>query len=197
MENNIILSDKLPLISEAEKQSFIETFIERMESGEHDVFEMFIQIKQLESMFTELVKHDRIKQILDNEFENQEKKFNRCGFVVEKASKSTYIYENDATICELKEKIKDREKLLKAIPLSGMADPETGEMLYPPLRKVTDYIKLTKKNNPGNYYPDQPTEANKPVVKTTIKTTQPVNTQSSIEYLYPPFDSKITSNPDA
>ena len=146
MENNIILSDKLPLISEAEKQSFIETFIERMESGEHDVFEMFIQIKQLESMFTELVKHDRIKQILDNEFENQEKKFNHCGFVVEKASKSTYIYENDATICELKEKIKDREKLLKAIPLSGMADPETGEMLYPPLRKVTDYIKLTKKN---------------------------------------------------
>ena len=146
MENNIILLDKLPLISEAEKQSFIETFIERMESGEHDVFEMFIQIKQLESMFTELVKHDRIKQILDNEFENQEKKFNRCGFVVEKASKSTYIYENDATIYELKEKIKDREKLLKAIPLSGMADPETGEMLYPPLRKVTDYIKLTKKN---------------------------------------------------
>ena len=146
MENNIILSDKLPLISEAEKQSLIETFIERMESGEHDVFEMVIQIKQLESMFTELVKHDRVKQILDGEFENQEKKFNRCGFVVEKASKSTYIYENDATICELKEKIKDREKLLKAIPLSGMADPETGEMLYPPLRKVTDYIKLTKKN---------------------------------------------------
>ena len=146
MKNNIILSDKLPLISEAEKQSFIELFIEKMESGEHDVFEMYIQIKQLESMFTELVKHDRIKQILDNEFENQEKKFNRCGFVVEKASKSTYIYENDATICELKEKIKDREKLLKAIPLSGMADPETGEMLYPPLRKVTDYIKLTKKN---------------------------------------------------
>ena len=54
-----------------------------------------------------------------------------------------------------------------------------------------------QKNNSGNYYPDQPTEANKPVVKTTIKTTQPVNTQSSIEYLYPPFDSKITSNPDA
>lgn len=146
MKNNIILSDKLPLISEAEKQSFIELFIEKMESGEHDVFELYIQIKQLESMFSELVKHDRVKQILDSEFENQEKKFNRCGFVVEKASKSTYIYENDATICELKEKIKDREKLLKAIPLSGMADPETGEMLYPPLRKVTDYIKLTKKN---------------------------------------------------
>ena len=146
MKNNIILSDKLPLISEAEKQSFIELFIEKMESGEHDVFELYIQIKQLESMFSELVKHDRVKQILDSEFENQEKKFNRCGFVVEKASKSTYIYENDATICELKEKIKDREKLLKAIPLSGMVEPETGEMLYPPLRKVTDYIKLTKKN---------------------------------------------------
>ena len=146
MKNNIILSDKLPLISEAEKQSFIELFIEKMESGEHDVFELYIQIKQLESMFSELVKHDRVKQILDSEFENQEKKFNRCGFVVEKASKSTYSYENDATICELKEKIKDREKLLKAIPLSGMADPETGEMLYPPLRNVTDYIKLTNKN---------------------------------------------------
>ena len=74
MKNNIILSDKLPLISEAEKQSFIESFIEKMESGEHDVFELYIQIKQLESMFSELVKHDRVKQILDSEFENQEKK---------------------------------------------------------------------------------------------------------------------------
>lgn len=41
--------------------------------------------------------------------------------------------------------IKAREKMLQALPASGMADPETGEILYPPTRTSKTVIKTTFK----------------------------------------------------
>lgn len=41
--------------------------------------------------------------------------------------------------------IKAREAMLKNLPLSGMADPETGEMVYPPARSAKTTIKTTFK----------------------------------------------------
>ncbi len=42
--------------------------------------------------------------------------------------------------------IKAREAMLKNLPASGMADPETGEMVYPPARSSKTTIKTTFKN---------------------------------------------------
>lgn len=41
--------------------------------------------------------------------------------------------------------IKAREAMLKALPASGMADPETGELIYPPARSSKTTIKTTFK----------------------------------------------------
>ena len=41
--------------------------------------------------------------------------------------------------------IKEREKMLKNLPASGMADPETGEMLYPAPKFSKTIIKSTVK----------------------------------------------------
>ena len=41
--------------------------------------------------------------------------------------------------------IKAREAMLKSLPTSGMADPETGEMVYPPARSAKTTIKTTFK----------------------------------------------------
>lgn len=41
--------------------------------------------------------------------------------------------------------IKAREAMLKNLPASGMADPETGEMVYPPARSSKTTIKTTFK----------------------------------------------------
>lgn len=41
--------------------------------------------------------------------------------------------------------IKAREAMLKNLPASGMADPETGEMVYPPARSAKTTIKTTFK----------------------------------------------------
>ena len=49
------------------------------------------------------------------------------------------------TLEALKADIKEREELLKKLPRSGMADPETGEMIYPPARSSKTIIKTTFK----------------------------------------------------
>ena len=148
MENNIIILDSknLPLISEADKFDYVEGFVEYMGSGEKDELELYIQAKQMASMFNEIVNHPKVKQFVDAKFSNDKEKHDICGFVIEKASRSTYDYKNDARWVELDKEIKEREKLLKAIPVSGMADPETGEMVYPPIKKPSEFFKLTNKN---------------------------------------------------
>lgn len=42
--------------------------------------------------------------------------------------------------------IKEREAMLKTLPASGMADPETGEVIYPPARSSKTIVKTTFKN---------------------------------------------------
>ena len=41
--------------------------------------------------------------------------------------------------------IKAWEQTLKGLPTSGLADPDTGEMLYPPVKSSKTIIKATKK----------------------------------------------------
>lgn len=50
------------------------------------------------------------------------------------------------TMDALKADIKERESTLKSLPASGMADPETGEVIYPPSRTSKTTVKTTFKN---------------------------------------------------
>lgn len=49
------------------------------------------------------------------------------------------------TLEALKADIKEREKMLKGLPRTGMADPDTGEVLFPPARSSKTTIKTTFK----------------------------------------------------
>lgn len=46
---------------------------------------------------------------------------------------------------EIEGRIKERQQMLKTLPLSGMADPETGELLLPPTKSSKTSIKTTFK----------------------------------------------------
>lgn len=46
---------------------------------------------------------------------------------------------------QIDNRLKQIEKALKVMPVSGMADPETGEMWYPPVKSSKTIIKATKK----------------------------------------------------
>ena len=47
----------------------------------------------------------------------------------------------DAVMADIKEK----EKLLRALPASGLTDPDTGEIFYPPARSSKTTLKVTFK----------------------------------------------------
>ena len=60
------------------------------------------------------------------------------------SGKTTYYYDNDRVWCDLRDKLKEREKLLSAIKGSlEVINEETGEIetLYPPYSKVSEYVK--------------------------------------------------------
>lgn len=46
---------------------------------------------------------------------------------------------------EIDAHIKEWEKVLKSMPATGLADPNTGEMLYPPVKSSKTIIKATTK----------------------------------------------------
>lgn len=46
---------------------------------------------------------------------------------------------------DLDNAIKERQKMLRSLPISGMADPNTGAMVYPPSRTSKTTIKTTIK----------------------------------------------------
>lgn len=50
-----------------------------------------------------------------------------------------------ATMEALKADIKEREEMLKRLPRAGMADPDTGEILFPPVKSSKTIIKTTFK----------------------------------------------------
>lgn len=50
-----------------------------------------------------------------------------------------------ATMEALKADIKERETMLRNLPISGMADPDSGEVIYPPARSSKTTIKTTFK----------------------------------------------------
>lgn len=50
-----------------------------------------------------------------------------------------------AELESLSQRIKEREQMLKSLPLSGLADPETGELLFPPAKSSTTTITTTFK----------------------------------------------------
>ena len=89
----------------------------------------------------ELSKYGTSQQFGDCRLEEAESgvkyDYSMCG-----DSKLRDMYE---TLEALKVDIKEREMMLRSMPASGLADPETGEVLFPPARSSKTIIKTTFK----------------------------------------------------
>ena len=89
----------------------------------------------------ELAKYGKSHQFGDCRLEEAESgvkyDYSMCG-----DSKLRDMYE---TLEALKVDTKEREMMLRSMPASGLADPETGEVLFPPARSSKTIIKTTFK----------------------------------------------------
>ncbi len=149
METAISTLSVLPETKE-QRETFVRKVVSEVKSGNYDTLKFWKQLINVEQTIKEL-KDSEIKSIAyDKADEHPEKTFPYYGAEITKTSKSTYNYDDcgDSKIKELIEKkaeldkeIKDRQAFLKSLKES-VALPETGEVIYPPVKSTTDYLTV-------------------------------------------------------
>lgn len=149
MEQVILLRDSTPAVELASRA------IQSVVNGDIDPITAHINISRMEAAI-KLYKDDtQVRDITLRELSKYGKKhsFGDCTLEESEAGvKYDYSLCGDskladmyATMEALKADIKERETMLRNLPMSGMADPDSGEIIYPPSRSSKTTIKTTFK----------------------------------------------------
>lgn len=151
MENSVQLLRETAPVGELADRA-----IRAVVNGDIDPLTAFINIKRMKAAIEVFEKDKQVQDITLRELAKygQRQQFGDC--ILEEAEVGVrYDFSacGDSVLADLyavrdanAADIKAREAILKAMPTSGMADPETGEVIYPPARSSKTTIKTTFKN---------------------------------------------------
>ncbi len=123
-------------------KSFADKVVEAVDNGSINPLDLDVQMKRIEEL-AKIIRKSTKEQVIE-EAEKHGKKFDYNGAEVSLTERRTLDYSNDDTWTNLKERIKQREDLLKGLKMS-LVDEETGEVLNPPLVKVSDVLSYKLK----------------------------------------------------
>ena len=159
LANNSLLN-----ATKAEVKAFALQVMDMLEDGQQSPLEFHIQLKRMESILKQLTDKkenaaiaDRYAKLLLSEAEKHGKKFdmyNGSFQIKETGTIYDWATTQDPTIAELltqqeelKEKVKQRQEFLKAIPPQGMEVLFGEELitLYPPAKSSTTSLSVTLK----------------------------------------------------
>ncbi len=151
MENNSILIRETASVSDLADRAILAVV-----DGAVDPLTAWINTRKMKMAIERFEKDDRIRDITQRGLSKYGKRQQFGDCILEEAEMGVrYDFSvcNDSELSELyrmrddlSEVIKAREDLLKSLPASGMADPQTGEIVYPPARSSKTVIKTTFKN---------------------------------------------------
>lgn len=151
---NALAAIKLLPQTKAQITNFVRIAKEEILSGDYNPLEVDLRFKAIEEIIKTIRGDDEIKEMVILEAEKYpEKTVKVFGCEVQKRSSSTYNFKycNDSKLEELQaiadqanKNLKDRQDLLKVIKPNELANPETGEMIQPPLisTKVVLAVKI-------------------------------------------------------
>ena len=132
-------------------QVMADRLVEAVVEGQINPIEAHIKISRIEDAIQSYKGNDRIRDLTLQELAKYGKKqqFGDCMLEETEAGiKYDFSQCSDSTLASLyaqrenlNAEIKSREAMLNNLPSSGMADPETGEMYYPPVRTSKTIIK--------------------------------------------------------
>lgn len=147
MDKVILLRTTTPVSEMAQKA------IDAIVNGVVDPITAHINICRLEAAIKAFKDDPQVKAITLNEFEKYGKKhtFGDCTLEMREGGvKYDFTGCNDSQLLEMYNTrdailsdIKARENTLKNLPLSGMADPNTGEVIYPPVKSSKTILATT------------------------------------------------------
>lgn len=129
--------------------------IQAVVDGEIDPIVAHINVSKMELAIKQYKADDRVRDITLRELWKYGKKHAFADCTLEEAEagvKYDYTGCGDSRLEELYKMrqaidadIKEREAFLKSIPLSGVALPDTGEVVYPPAKSSKTIIRTTFK----------------------------------------------------
>lgn len=129
--------------------------IQAVVDGEIDPITAHINVSKMEQAIKTFKADDRVRDITLRELSRYGKRgvFGDCTLEEAEAGvRYDFSICGDSRLEELykmrqaiDEDIKEREAFLKSIPLSGVALPDTGEVVYPPAKTSKTIIKTTFK----------------------------------------------------
>ncbi|NCD10805.1 MAG: hypothetical protein EOL98_15605 [Negativicutes bacterium] len=153
METAISYLTVLPTTRE-ERNSFVKNAITEVLSGERSPLELQIMLTSIEKMVEAIRKDQRIQDyVLSELYKYPGQRALIKGVEVQIMTKSNYDYHHcqdmewerlDSEIKVLTERKKEREAFLKHMT-APVADPETGEIINPPLNYKSEFVKITEK----------------------------------------------------
>jgi len=151
MEMTPISVIKLMPVNKDQQTEFSRQLIQLALNGEINPLELDVYLKSIEDTLKLIRKNANMKTMaIDIALQYPEKTFSAYGAKITKSSRATYDYSGDQTWNELdafekdaKKKKVDRESILKNVTDKNIiADAVTGEVLIPPPKKTTDFLKI-------------------------------------------------------
>lgn len=150
--DNVVLLRETQTIAQLSQQA-----INAITEGVIDPITAHINLSRMEAAIKQVKDNGQVKDITLRELAKYGKKqsFGDCTLEeVEAGVKYDYSGCNDSTLAELEDmkakidaQIKERQQMLKSIPVSGMISPDTGEVVYPPAKSSKTTIKTTFKKS--------------------------------------------------
>lgn len=146
--NNFIQTQKNDIItsfdlSKREINELANQTINKIINGEVDTLDIEIKLKKLEDLIKIIRKNEEVKDIIISEAAKYGKSFKFKGCEIKIVSKNTNDYSNDDIWNIHKKQLKEREELLKDIKEgTTVIDSESGEILYAPVKKYSEYLQI-------------------------------------------------------
>lgn len=151
METNLtIIQDQRPIAD------IVASAVNNIVEGNIDPIEAYAMITRYERAIAEIKDNPRVREIMLKEIAKYGSRGATIGELVITQAEAGVKYDYSGCGCSEYEEmvqqraaldadIKEIEKCLKAMPVSGMADPKSGEMWYPPVKSSKTTIKVTTK----------------------------------------------------
>lgn len=126
----------------SQQKDFTLQLLQLVMNGEVNPLEMEVYLKSIEDVVKNVRKDQGFKSATQDEVEKYPgKEFRYGNAIIVKSSRTTCNYSEDSEWSEIDKAKKTREKFLKGLD-RPMADPETGEISNPPVRKTVDFLKI-------------------------------------------------------
>lgn len=128
--------------------------VEAIEGGYIDPVQAYFELSRFGKAVEQIKANERVKELTLAEIAKYGRKGATIGDMILTESEAGVKYDYSVCNCsrlmamykmrdDLNADIKELERALRALPASGMADPETGELLMPPVKTSTTIIKCS------------------------------------------------------